>query len=305
MADTTTKKYLEWAQLQKYDQSIKTKMAVDDAAVLASSKEYADGLNTALADGAVKANTDAIAVLNGDAAKEGSVDNKIKAASDALKTEISSSAYDDTEIRGKITANETAIGVLNGTGEGSVDKKVADAVAAILNDAPEAYDTLKEISDWISEHAESAAAMNGQINTNKTDIAALKALVNQLPEGSESTTIVEYITEQVDGLKEELTAAIAAAKTEAVTEAGTNADAKIVAKTGEIGEGTVKDYVDTAKADAVSAASNDAKTKADKALADAKDYTDALAARVETLESAEIEEITDADIESLFTPAKE
>ncbi|MFR7913775.1 hypothetical protein [Eubacterium ramulus] len=31
-------------------------------------------------------------------------------------------------------------------------KRVADAVAAIVNEAPEAYDTLKEISDWISGH---------------------------------------------------------------------------------------------------------------------------------------------------------
>lgn len=35
----------------------------------------------------------------------------------------------------------------NGEGEGSVKKQVNDAVAKIIADAPEAYDTLKEISD--------------------------------------------------------------------------------------------------------------------------------------------------------------
>lgn len=314
MANTTnTKKYLEWTQLQKYDQNIKTKMATDDAATLASAKEYADSLADnydaagtaqakvdALANGAVKANTDAIATLNGDATTEGSVAKQIKTATDTLKAEISASAYDDTAIKNRIAANETALGILNGTGEGSVNKKVGDAVAAIIADAPEAYDTLKEIADWISDHASDAVQMNSQISTNKADIAALKTLVNQLPEGSESTTIVEYITEKVDGLKDELTAAIATAKTEAITEAGTNTDAKITAKVGDIGESTVKSYVDAAKTDAVTTASADASAKADKALADAKTYTDELAERVTTLESDEIDEITDEDIDSLF-----
>lgn len=105
--------------------------------------------------------------------------------------------YDDTEVKASIQANTTAIATLNGTGEGSVDKKVADAVAAIVADAPEAYDTLKEISDWISSHAEDASAMNSQINTNKTDIAALKALVGTLPETAEAHTVVDYISEVV------------------------------------------------------------------------------------------------------------
>lgn len=105
--------------------------------------------------------------------------------------------YDDTEVKAGIQANTTAIATLNGTGEGSVDKKVADAVAAIVADAPEAYDTLKEISDWISSHAEDASAMNSQINTNKTDIAALKALVGTLPETAEAQTVVDYISEVV------------------------------------------------------------------------------------------------------------
>lgn len=65
---------------------------------------------------------------------------------------------------------QTSMETLNGTGEGSVDKKVADAVAAIVNGAPEAYDTLKEMSDWISSHSESAAEMNSAIQQNAADI---------------------------------------------------------------------------------------------------------------------------------------
>ena len=126
--------------------------------------------------------------------------------------------YDDTALKSRVAANETAIETLNGdaTKEGSVAKQVADAVAKIVADAPEAYDTLQEIAAWITDHADDAAAMNQQINTNKSDIATLTALVGTLPEAVEANTIVAYIQEVVTGLKigdyakaADLTAAIA------------------------------------------------------------------------------------------------
>lgn len=80
---------------------------------------------------------------------------------------------------------------------GSVKKAVSDAVAAIVNGAPEAYDTLKEISDWISTHASDAAGMNSQIKTNKEDITKLKTLIGTLPESATSKDIVGYIAEYV------------------------------------------------------------------------------------------------------------
>lgn len=91
--------------------------------------------------------------------------------------------------KSEVKVNTDAIAILNGTGEGSVNKKVADAVAAILADAPEAYDTLKEISDWISSHSSDAASMNSQINTNKSDITTLKTLIGELPEGASLSLI--------------------------------------------------------------------------------------------------------------------
>ena len=105
-----------------------------------------------------------------------------------------------TGLESDVNTLQTAVDTLNGTGEGSVDKKVADAVAAIVADAPEAYDTLKEISDWISSHASSAAEMNSQINTNKSDIEALEALIGKLPQGAESVTVIDYIHEVVNAM---------------------------------------------------------------------------------------------------------
>lgn len=186
------------------------------------------------------------------------VDSGVKVSDIATKTEV--------------LVNTNAIAVLNGTGEGSVDKKVADAVAAIVADAPEAYDTLKEISDWISSHASDVSAMNSQINTNKTDIESLKTLVGELPEGAASETVVAYIAEVVGSSASDLTTAIV-----------------------------------TAKIEAISAASTDATTKANGALNDAKDYTDVLNtimdARVTSIEEKVgdgFEVVTEDEINALF-----
>lgn len=75
----------------------------------------------------------------------------------------------------KIKANTSAIDVLNGTGTGSVSKTVADEIAKVVASAPADFDTLKEISDWISSHSTDAASMNSRITANETAIAALEA----------------------------------------------------------------------------------------------------------------------------------
>lgn len=208
-------------------------------------------------------------------------DSLIKAK---IATDIAAGEYDDTVLKGRVSANESAITVLNGEGEGSVKKQVNDAVAKIVADAPESYDTLKEISDWIGSHANDASAMNSQISTNKSGITALKTLIGTLPESAESSTIVSYIAEAIGASQTDLTSAIA-----------------------------------TAKSEAISTAAADATTKANKALADAKEYADGkvneltdgqvttnktdiatLQNKVESLESVTYTPITEAEINALF-----
>lgn len=50
------------------------------------------------------------------------------------------------------------------------DKVITEKVAEIVAGAPEEFDTLKEMSDWLIEHEDSAAAMNTAIQKNTTDI---------------------------------------------------------------------------------------------------------------------------------------
>jgi len=195
-----------------------------------------------------------------------------------LADAVAANGYDDTALKAKVTANETAISTLNGdkTQAGSVAKQVADAVAAIVANAPEAYDTLKEISDWISSHASDASEMNTQITTNKTDIANLKKFVGELPEGAASTTVIEYIAEAIGTSKTELTSAIATAK-KAGDDAQTDVDA-LEAKVGTVAEG--KTVVQM--------------------IADAEYDDTALTDRVTALENVKYVEITEAEIDTLF-----
>lgn len=155
------------------------------SAALASAKSYADGKDAAIA-AAKKAGEDAQADVDALAGKVGTVSGS-KTVVQMIADAQAAATYDDTALKGRVTATETAIDTLNGNGDGSVKKQVADAVAGIVADAPEAYDTLKEISDWISTHASDASAMNSQINTNKTAIATL----NGTGEGSVSKAVAD------------------------------------------------------------------------------------------------------------------
>lgn len=260
---------------------------------------------------AIKAVKDVVDKLDGEDTVEGSVKAQLKALKTEIEGQITASGYDDTEVKKSIKANTDAIGILNGTGDGSVDKKVADAVASIVADAPAAYDTLKEISDWISTHTEDASAMNSSIQTNKTDIANLAKLVGTLPEGEDAATIVAYIDKKVGAV--DFSSAIATAKSEAISEAKKYTDglAKNYA-TAEQGtkadtalqEADITDLKADVAANKASLGAEGATTKAiadaKKAGTDAQSNVDALAKRVDTIASTTYIEATDEEINGLF-----
>ena len=104
---------------------------------------------------------------------------EVEAKGYAVKTEVDASikAVDDkitaantaaTELADRVSANETAITTLNGTGEGSVTRTVADKIAEVVAGANEDFDTLKEIADWIMSDTTGAAKMQSDITSLKT-----------------------------------------------------------------------------------------------------------------------------------------
>ena len=119
---------------------------------------------------------------------------EVEAKGYAVKTEVDESikAVDDkitaantaaTELAGRVSANETAITTLNGTGEGSVTRTVADKIAEVVAGANEDFDTLKEIADWIMSDTTGAAKMQSDITSLKTlvgDTAVATQIENAL-----------------------------------------------------------------------------------------------------------------------------
>lgn len=129
----------------------------------------------------------------------GKVD-KVKGKSLIADTEIerlkSVKNYDDTAIKTELTkkANST-----------DVTKEISDKIAEVVSDAPESFNTLKEISDWISGHENDASAMNSAIKDNKSAIETLqtdKADKTEIPtiptNVSEFTNDAGYLTEHQD-----------------------------------------------------------------------------------------------------------
>lgn len=94
-----------------------------------------------------------------------------KAVATAINNEIGERESADEVLQGQITANTNAINTLNGTGVGSVTKTVADKISEVIANAPADFDTLKEISDWISTHENSASSMNTAINKNAINLS--------------------------------------------------------------------------------------------------------------------------------------
>lgn len=93
---------------------------------------------------------------------------------DAINVVSSALANEASTARSAEEANARAISILNSdaTTEGSVENTVAAYITELIAGAPASLDTLKEIADWIENHADDAAAMNSQIQANAAAIAA-------------------------------------------------------------------------------------------------------------------------------------
>ena len=110
----------------------------------------------------------------------------LSTAIESLKTTIGD---ENSGLVKQVAENKAAIDTLNG--DKNVSGSVAYQIAQIVSDAPEAYDTLKEIAAWITDHAGDAATMNANIAQNKSDIEALETLVG-------STAVATQIANAID-----------------------------------------------------------------------------------------------------------
>lgn len=91
-------------------------------------------------------------------------EEKASAAESAAKSYADGLVATGSALEVRVKANEDAIGVLNGEGDGSVKKSVADAIAEIVNDNNNgSIDTLNEIASWIVNDTTGAAHMSNTL----------------------------------------------------------------------------------------------------------------------------------------------
>lgn len=185
-------------------------------------------------------------------AKIGDVGNKtvkqyVDDATDGIASDAALTAMGD-----RVTVVEGVVNTLVGSDANKSVRTIANeelAAQLIPENAKESLDTLAEIAAWIQAHPDDASAMNKAIGD-------LEALVGALPVDATATTVVGYIKEYADAAIAALNIgdyAKAADLTAAVARIATN-EAAIGVLNGD--EGTVGSV--------------------NKALKDAKDYTDGL-----------------------------
>ena len=234
---------------------------------------------------------------------------------------LEAGTYDDTELRGLISANTaaheanaTAIATLNGTVEtvGSVANTAttvaATKVAEIVAGADTSFDTLKEIADWILNDTTGAAHMANSI-ANLQTLVGDKAVAEQIAEAISAEGLDKY------ALAADLTALVNRVKTledagyQTADAVASAIDSKIaalnLAETYETkgaaaaAETNAKAYADNLNTamnsrvvalEAIDHSKFEAAGAAAQALVDAKAYTDAqIAGHVTALSTAEID----------------
>lgn len=186
------KKYIDLIGLTHYDEKIKAAIDSKDAANLKSAKDYADSLagnydaaGTAetkvqeLANGQVKANTTAIAKLNGDAETDGSVAKAVADAKAGLETKISAADAKATGAQTAVDNLSTYVGTIpEGATATDVVSYVNEKTAGIVTDAS------------LAALAARVDTAEGDIETAKADITALQGRADAV-DGKVATLVGE------------------------------------------------------------------------------------------------------------------
>lgn len=175
----------------------------------------AQGKVDTLANNAVRANTDAIAKLNGNSSVAGSVDKKIVDAIDAFAAKVSDNGTIDTlkelvdyvagvdgsdkltSAIAQIADNKGKIETLNGNADtvGSVAKSVKDAIDAEVGRAEAAYAVkgTEGVASGAAARAEEAFALAGQKATAAEAKAEAVTAISEIAEASVSDSDNSYV----------------------------------------------------------------------------------------------------------------
>lgn len=121
--------------------------------------------------------------------------NQIETKEDGLYV----SAYDDTAIIERISANEEAIAILNGTEEGSVTKTVDEAINKFATELSDdgVVNTFKELIDYAAAHTSEIGEIVRDVEQNTTDIGTLNTDVSAIKDDYLTSTDKTEVTESI------------------------------------------------------------------------------------------------------------
>lgn len=181
--------------------------AADDA--LAAAKTYANGKDAAItaaqtaADNAKAAAEAAQGDVDALEGKVGTV-TEGKTVVQMIADAQAAATYNDTEVKNSIKANKDAIDKLNGTSavEGSVDKKIADAINDFSTKVSDdkTVNTFKELIDYAATHQDEYSTLSGEVQTNKNAIATLN--------GTGAGSVTKTVSDAVSAAQETLQSSI-------------------------------------------------------------------------------------------------
>nr|DAO56497.1 MAG TPA: hypothetical protein [Caudoviricetes sp.] len=320
MAESVEKKFLGTAGVAKLIENVKAEISEGDTQTLNAAKAYSDGLAdnydaagtattkvNALANGQVKTNTDNIAKLNGSETTDGSVKKAVKDAKDEVNGNIGSlESLETTEKTDVVSAiNEVRRSVAAG-GTASTISITSDTTTEGASKSYTVYQGTTKVGvidipkDMVVESGEVVVNPAGQAAgtyiklvlanaTNDVIYINVGTLVD-IYKAKANATQVQIV---VDATTREISATVVA---NSITATELAANAVITAKIAD--KNVTKEKLSTAvqaSLDKADAADTNAQTKANAALAAAKEYTD------DAIDNIDLSGITQnaSDIDSL------
>lgn len=189
-------------------------------------KEETDGRIQELSESGKAANQELLQGLNAlvsnlgkEASDRQAADDGLGARIDGVERGLSAAANTASDNKARLDKllkvteervdEETGETVEEPAGEGSLEtmlkKATSEAVAKIVANAPESLDTLEEISDWISSHADDASAMNTQISANKAGLEGVSAKIPSAASPANQLADKNFVNEKATELDTKIT----------------------------------------------------------------------------------------------------
>lgn len=200
------------------------------------------------------------------------VDGKFDASGAAAQALVDAKAYAD----GKDSAMDTRVKVLEAIDHAKLaSDAAASAVATVLDDAPEAFDTLKEVAEWIADNSHAS-----DVATLVTDVANLKAINHDAYKAADEANLAaakQHTDDEIAKLSFDAAGTAASEAAGALASAKSYVDGKVDGKFDAKGsaaaaESAAKSYADSLAGNYATAAQG---AKADAAAPQSTTYTKA------------------------------